>query len=159
MRNLAKLCAVAVICLGATGGAGAQSRPKPKPPKMSPSQAYASLTLPRTPLYFGVVHRPGPSKLEAKVTAHVVANRPYRLGALFRGLTLGPGQAAIPAKQMTVTINGKVVPIGTDCVEIASGGPTPVKGVDVPIVIEVEVKGSTFYPAGRYGGNLELFIK
>jgi hypothetical protein len=43
-------------------------------------------------------------------------------------------------------------------VVIATGGSTPAGGVDVPVVIEMEIKGVLSYPAGRYGGNLALII-
>jgi hypothetical protein len=41
---------------------------------------------------------------------------------------------------------------------IASGDPTPGDGVEVPIVVEVTLKGSAFFPAGQYGGNLQLWV-
>jgi len=156
MRNLAKLCAVVAICLGATGGAQASNRPKPQAPQSD--QPFVKLTVPRTPLSFGVVPGPGPGKLQAKTMAHVVCNRPFKLAASFRGLSQGAGLPAIPLKQLLVTINGKEVPVGTDRVVIALGKPTAANGVDIPVVVEVVVKGSTFYPAGRYSGNLVLSI-
>ena len=66
---------------------------------------------------------------------------------------------AIPPAQMVVKINGKEVPVGTDRVLIATGGPTPPAGVDVPVVIEMEMKGASSCRAGRYGGNLMLAVK
>jgi len=67
-------------------------------------------------------------------------------------------KAAIPAKQVKVLINGKEVPIGTDFVEIAAGGPTPRAGVEIPIVVEVKTAGALAYPAGRYGGKLAVTV-
>jgi len=90
--------------------------------------------------------------------ARVLANHPFGLVASFGGLTQPAGQAAIPPQQMTVTINGKTIPVGTERVQIASGGPTPMDGVEVPITIEVTLKGSVFYPAGQYGGKLVLAV-
>jgi hypothetical protein len=58
-----------------------------------------------------------------------------------------------------VTINGKEVPVGTEVVEIATGGPTPPVGVDVPVVIEIQTSGAFTYPAGQYGGNLAITVR
>jgi hypothetical protein len=119
----------------------------------------AVVSVPGTPLSFGVVSGPGPQRLKAEVTAHVVANCPFRLAASFQGLTAVAGQKTpIPAAWMVVTINGKDVPVGTNRVSIATGGPTPAAGVDVPVVIEMEIKGVSSYPAGKYGGNLVLSV-
>jgi hypothetical protein len=105
-----------------------------------------------------VVPGKGERQLQAETTARVLANHPFRLQASFAGLTQAAGQAAIPLQQMTVTINGKGVPVGTQRVQIAAGDRTTPDGVEVPIVIEVTLKGSTFYPAGRYSGNLVLAV-
>jgi hypothetical protein len=51
------------------------------------------------------------------------------------------------------------VPIGTQFVEIATGGPTPPAGVDVPIVVEIRTAGVLAYPAGQYGGNLAITVR
>jgi len=119
----------------------------------------AAVLLPRTPLYFGKVSGPGAQQLKAQVTARVVANRPFRLGASFQALREEAGKnVTIPPKQVTVVINGKEVPIGTRPVQIVTGGPTPAAGVDVPIVIELKMTGASSYPAGRYSGNLALTI-
>jgi hypothetical protein len=157
MRNLAKMCAVAAICLGMAGGAWAQSRSKSNPPRVDRSRPFAMVSVPRTPLSFGKVSGSGPQKLKAETTARVVANCPYRVVASFRGLTDQAGRE-IPLQQMTVVINGKEASIGTNRVQIAVGGPTPPSGMDLPVVIEVGVKGSLSLPAGRYGGNLVLTI-
>jgi hypothetical protein len=60
---------------------------------------------------------------------------------------------------MKVTINGTEVPIGTEFVEIAKGGPTPPSGTEVPIVVEIKTSGVLAYPAGRYGGDLAITIR
>jgi hypothetical protein len=158
MRNLAKICAVIAICLGAIGGAWAQDRSKPNVPRVNRFKPFAAVSVPRSPMYFGEMAGPGPKKLKAEVTARVTANCPFRLAAAWQGLVEDGGQATIPPKQVKVTINGKEVSIGAEHVQIATGGPTPSNGVDVPIVVEVTVEGSSFYPAGRYGGNLALSI-
>lgn len=156
MRSLAKMGMVAVICLGATVGAGAGARPGPQGPGSGGPRLFAVVKAPSKPLSFNVVPSRGLRQIQAKTTVRVLANRPFRLDASFAGLTQAEGQAEIPAQLMTVTINGKHVPIGTVRVPIASGNATPYEGVEVPIVIDVTLKGSTFYPAGRYGGNLVL---
>lgn len=163
MQSLAKMGIVAVICLGATVGAeaGAPAGPRgpgPNGPGAGGPRPVAGVKLPQTPLCFRVVPTKGPRRLQAKTTVRVRANHPFRLAASFGGLTQSAGQAEIPPKQMTVTINGKNVAVGTERVQIASGGATPGDGVAVPIVIEVMLKGSTFYPAGQYGGDLVLSV-
>ncbi len=158
MRSLANVSLVAVICLAMAVGAGAGTRPGPQAPRPGGPPPVAAVKAPRSPVNFRVVPGKGLRQLQAKTTVRVLANHPFRLAASFAGLTQAVGQAAIPAEQMTVTINGKKVPVGTERVQIAEGNPTPRDGVDVPIVVEVTLKGSTFYPAGRYSGNLVLAV-
>jgi len=180
MRNLAKICAVVALCLGVTGGARATDRPRPglakarmgrpsagvsaaRTPVSRPSPSagrstpLAMVSAPQTPLSFGQVVGPGPTRLKAETTARVAANCPFHLMASFQGFVRqAAGREAIPPKLMKVTINGKEVPVGTNRVLIATGGPTPAAGAQVPVVIEMDVKGAYFYPEGRYGGNLAL---
>ncbi len=185
MQNLAKLCAVVALCLGVTGAVQAAdqraragtvkvriSRPpagvstarthlsKPSP-IVGRSKPMAFVSAPKAPLTFGKVAGIGPTQLKAETTAHVAANCPFRLMASFRGLVGGAtaGGAAIPPQLMKVTINGKEVRVGTEFVEIATGGPTPPGGVDVPIVVEIQTAGVLAYPAGRYEGNLALTVR
>jgi hypothetical protein len=161
MWNLAKICVIVAICLGATGGAGAATRPKGNAPLAGSFRPMAVVSVPNTPLEFGTISGPGPMRLKAEVTAHVVANCPFRLAASFQGLTEAAGKKmVIPPAQIAVTINGKELPVGTDCVQIATGGPTPPTGVNVPVVIEMVMKaGASLCRAGRYGGNLVLTVK
>ncbi len=159
MRSLANVSMVAVICLGAAVGAGAGTRPAPPPPRAAGPRPFAAFKAPQGPLSFRVVPDKGLRQLEARTTVRVLANHAFRLEASFAGLTQAVGQAAIPAELMTVTINGKKVKIGTERVQIATGDRTPPEGVNVPITIEVTLKGSTFYPAGRYSGNLVLAVR
>lgn len=179
MRNLAKICAVVALCLGMTGAVWAADRPRPglararmgrlsvarmRSSKPNPSAGrlgpMAVVSAPQTPLYFGKVAGGGPTRLKAETTAHVAANCPFRLMASFQGFAGGAAEkAAIPAKLMKVTINGKEVPIGTEFVEIATGGPTPPTGVDIPIVVEIRTAGVIAYPAGQYGGNLAITVR
>ena len=159
MWNLAKICAVVTICLSATGGGWANNRPKLPPPNAGQLRPMVVVSASKTPLQFGKVSGPGPTRLKAEVTAHVVANCPFRLAASFQGLTEVAGKkVAIPATEMVVKINGKEVPIGTARVPIARGGPTPPAGVNIPVVIEMEMKGASSYRAGQYGGNLALSV-
>jgi len=41
---------------------------------------------------------------------------------------------------------------------VTNGHPTPRSGTDVPIQLQVAVKGLEHYPAGQYGGTLVLTI-
>lgn len=159
MRSLAKMSAVVALCCGAAVGAWAADGPGPMGPVVPSPKPFAAVAVPRGPLYFGMVSGLGPRRLRATMTARVLANHPYRLAAWFRGLSQQVGQGAVASGDLTVTINGKEVAIGTQWVDIAAGDRTPVTGVEVPIVIEITVKGPAFYPAGRYGGNLVLSIR
>jgi hypothetical protein len=179
MRNLAKVCAVAALCLVMTGAVWAADRPRPglararmsrlSAVRMRLSKAsliagrpapMAVVSGPQTPLWFGKVAGTGPTRLKAETTVHVAANCPFRLMASFQGLVGGAFEkAAIPPRLMKVTINGKDVPIGTQFVAIATGGPTPPVGVDVPIVVEIKTAGVLAYPAGQYGGNLAITVR
>jgi len=116
--------------------------------------------MPQTPLIFGKVVGPGPTRLRAETTARVLANCPFRLMASFQGFGEQAAQRApLPLTQMNVTINGKEMPIGKQYVEIATGGPTSRAGVEVPIVIEIKTAGALAYPAGQYGGNLAITVR
>jgi hypothetical protein len=159
MRSLAKMSAVVALCCGAAAGAWAAGGPGPMGPVVPSPQPYAAVAVPRAPLYFGMVSGLGPRRLKATMPARVLANHPYRLAASFRGLTQQVGQGALAPGDLTVTINGREVPVGPQWVDIAAGDRTPITGAEVPIVIEITVKGPAFYPAGRYGGNLVLSIR
>jgi hypothetical protein len=155
---------VAVICLGATVSAWADGyrgphAPRGKAPKGKNPPVVSVVQVPQKPLCFRVVPTKGLRVLQAKGTVRVLANHPFGLMASFGGLTQPAGQAAIPPEQMAVTINGTTVPVGTTRVQIASGDRTPPDGVEIPIVIEVTLKGSTFYAAGQYGGTLVFSVR
>jgi len=157
MRTLAKICAIAVVYLGMTGSGWARDHSNGNRPNVSPFRPEALLSVPKTPLRFGVVSGPGPKRLRAEVPARVLANCPFRLAASFQGLAQVANRAVvIPPAQIAVTINGKEVPAGTNRVVVAGGGPTPPGGANVLIAIEMEIKGASSCPAGRYGGNLTL---
>jgi hypothetical protein len=158
MCGLAKIFAVIAVCLGVTGSGWASNRP-PRAPGPGPSQPVAYVWAPREPLHFGMASGPRSKQLQAETKVHVLANCPFRLAAAFGGLTEEGGRlVSIDPRQVRVTINGAEVPIGTDRVAIARGGPTPPSGVDVPLVIVIELKSALAYPAGRYGGNLAVAV-
>ena len=175
MRNLAKLCAVVALCLSVTGGVQAAARSRPgvgRAPMGRPLAArrpgpgavrrgpVAVVAVPQKPLSFGKVGGAGPMRLKAETTAHVAANCPFRLMASFQGFAGGASErTTLPPTLTKVTINGKEVPVGTEFVEVATGGPTPPVGVDVPIVIEIKTSGALNYPAGQYGGNLTITVR
>lgn len=157
MRTLAQICVLAVVSLGITGSGWARDHSNGNRPKGSPFSPQAVVSVPKAPLRFGVVSGPGPKRLRAQVTARVLANCPFRVAASFQGLTqVADRTVAIPSGQIAVTINGRAVPVGTDRVVIAGGGPTPPGGANILITIEMEIKGASACPAGRYGGDLSL---
>jgi hypothetical protein len=161
MRNLRTICVVIVGCLVAGPGAWAATK-SPPPAAMlwaNKTKPFATVVMPKTPLNFGEVANSGGKKLTAKITPTVVANHPYRLAVSFAGLTLGASAVQIPANQLTVKINGMVVPLGTARVEIKSGSATSPKGVTVPITIEVSMQEAVACRAGHYGGSMTLYIK
>jgi hypothetical protein len=121
----------------------------------------AMVSAPRKPLTFTKkVVGPGPTLLTGDTAVLVAANRPFRLLASFRGFVGETAvRAAILPKATKVTINGKDVPVGKEFVEIATGGPTPPSGMEVPIVVEIKTSGVLTYPAGRYGGNLTITVR
>lgn len=120
----------------------------------------ALVSAPQTPLCFGKVSGVGPTQLKAETAVKVAANCPFRLLVSFQGLAGGAiDRVAIPPELMKVTINGKEVPIGTQFVEIGTGGPTPPVGVEVPVVVEIKTAGVLAYPAGQYGGNLAFTVR
>jgi len=161
VRNLAKICAVVVLCLGIAGGVrAADHRPRSRMAKAGMSRPVAMVSAPRKPLSFAKAVGFGTTRLKGDTAVLVAANCPFRLLASFRGFVGETAErAAILPKQMKVTINGKEVPIGTAFVEIATGGPTPPSGVEVPIVVEIKTSGVIAYPAGRYGGNLAITVR
>jgi len=160
MWNLAKIGAVVAICLSMADSGWAQSGPKQSLPRTGQGKPSVLLSVPQTPLQFGKVYGAGPARLKAEVTARVLANCPFHVAASFQGLTQAGGkQVALGTAQVAVRINGKEVPVGTELVEIATGIPTPPSGVNVPVVIEMELKhGAASCPAGQYSGNLALQV-
>ena len=161
MRNLAKTCAVVALCLSLTGGVrAADRRPRPRMPRAPMYRPVAMVSAPQKPLVFAKVAGSGPARLKAQTAVLAVANCRFRVLASFRALVGETGQrAAIHSKALKVTINGKDVPIGTEFVEIATGGPTPPSGAEVPITVEIKTAGALAYPAGRYGGDLKIAVR
>jgi hypothetical protein len=153
MWGLAKSSAMVVVCLAATGIASAVNVPK-----IDMSKPFVAVKAPEVPLHLGDAYGPGQKQLEGQVVAHVVANCPYNLSASFEGLRHEQGKAAIAPKDMSVTINGRAVPTGGKArVPLVTNG-RPTSGTNVPIQLQVAVKGLATYPAGRYGGTLVLTI-
>jgi len=150
MWNLAKIFAIVATCLVAAGSAEA----------IDTSQPFVTVSVPRTSLlHLGEVWGPDLKQVGARVNAHVVANCPYHLEASFQGLRHEAGHATISFTNMSVAINGKQVSSASQRVPIATSyEPTPSGGVDVPIDLQVGVKGMALYPAGRYAGALVITI-
>jgi hypothetical protein len=157
MTSLAKSSAVIAVYLAATGIASAVGMPGM--PRIDMTKPFVAVKVPEVPLHLGDTYGPDLKRLEGQVVARVTANCPYHLLASFAGLRHQEGKATIAPKDMAVTINGKAVAVGKDRVPIvSSGSPTPRGGINVPIELQVAVKGLGHYPAGRYGGTLVLTI-
>ncbi len=148
MRFLAKTCVILAVCLVATQRAKA----------IDWSEPVVAITVPTETLDMGEVYESCLKNSVARVKAHVVANVPYRILASFDGLRHQVRNVAIAPKDLTVTINGKQVPVGTERVPIVSDGPTSRRGVDVPIELQIGVRTIQCYPAGRYCGTLMITI-
>lgn len=149
MRNLAKKLVIVTACLVMADVAAATTLVPP----------FVRVSLPRTPIHVGTVWGPGLQQVGAQVTAHVVANCAYRVEASFRTFRHQRVRAVMSAKDLTVAINGKEVPVGTGRVAVAeSPVPTPAGGVDVPLDLKLGVTGLASYPAGRYGGALVIKV-
>jgi hypothetical protein len=149
MCNLAKICTVLAACLAVTGTASA----------IDPLLPFVKISVPQTPLRLGEVWGPDLNQVAGRVTARVVANCPYHLEASFQGLRHEKGRVAIAPKDMRVAINGRELAVGSGRVPIAtSQTPTPYGGVDVPIELQVGIRGLASYPAGRYGGTLVITV-
>jgi len=136
------------MCLVATGVAKAVDLSKP----------FVMVRMSRDPLYLGEVSGPDLKQVAAKVTAHVVANCPYHISVAFAGLEHQSSKVAISPQHMTVKVNDKEVPIGTRHVTVASQGPTPPSGVEIPIELQVGLTSGSLYPAGRYRGSLVIKV-
>jgi hypothetical protein len=149
-----------IVCLAATQVAEADGWLGKRRPRreIDRSQPFVAVRVPREPVHLGEVYGPNLKQVGANLNARVVANWPYHVSASFQGLTHENRRTTISPQHMTVVINGTNVPIGTQRVPIASGGPTPRGGVDVPIELQVGVKGMHLYPAGRYRGNLVITV-
>jgi hypothetical protein len=65
----------------------------------------------------------------------------------------------LPPWNQKVRINGKSVPVGNRrATVVESNVPTPPSGLDVPLGLQIDVKGLKYYPAGRYKGMLVLTV-
>lgn len=148
MRVLAKACSVLTVCLAMAASAKAIDR----------SQPYVVVRISDKPLNLGEVSGPNLKEVGAKVTARVEANIPYHISASFNGLRHQTKNVAISPKHLTATLNGREMPIGGGRVPIASQGPTPRGGVEIPLAFQVGVKAMASYPAGRYRGALMITV-
>jgi hypothetical protein len=131
---------------------GSASAGEPMPP-------FVEVSMSRGPVYFGTVWGPGDETVGAKLSAHVVANCPFRIAASFKGFVHEGGKGALPPWNQKVRVNGKSVPVGNRrAVVVESNVPTPPSGTDVPLGLQIDVKGLKYYPAGRYNGMLVLTV-
>ena len=145
MWNLAKIVLIVVASLSVV--------------ERAQGQPFVHFSISREPLSLGMIAGPGKQKLEAHLTARVVANCPYHVEAGFRALVHESGQSGIPPANLRVVINGTTIPVGGSLTPVASSRiPTPRAGVDVPIDVDVEVAGAMAYPAGRYCGTLTIKV-
>ena len=148
MCNLAKTVSV-VVFLAMASSASA----------IDMSMPFVKISTSGKPLHLGTVWGPGLKQVGARFSARVVANCPYHLDASFGGLRHEAGKGAISPRHLSVMINGKAVPVGAGKVPIAhSYRPTSAGGVDVPVELQVGVRGLASYPAGRYNGILVITV-
>jgi hypothetical protein len=148
MRNLAKIVVLA-IALSVTAGSafGADAW-----------QPFVEVTMPGTVVDLGGGWGPGIKRFGARLFAHVVSNCPYQLMASFRGFRHAKGEAVISPADLRVAINGENTCNGARRVMVGgSHKPTP-GGVDVPIDLQVTVRGFEYYPAGQYDGVLVITV-
>jgi hypothetical protein len=148
MRNLAK-CILAVVIWQAVANSAFAEEPMP---------AFVKVSMSGSPVDLGTHWGPGDETVGANLSAHVVANCPFRIAASFRGFVHEEGKGALPPWCQLVKVNGKSVPVGNRReVIVQSDVPTP-SGVDVPIGLQIHLKGLKYYPAGRYNGMLVLTV-
>lgn len=149
MCNLARILSIISAWLVITGSASA----------IDLSMPFVKVAVPRKPAYLGKVWGPGLKQVGAQLSARVTANCPYHLEASFQGLRHEAGKGAVSPKDLSVAINGRQVAVGGGRVPIAhSNKPTPVNGTDVPVTLEVGLRGLASYPAGRYSGILVITV-
>jgi hypothetical protein len=158
MRNLAKIIVIVAACLAMADAAGAMTSAGVAG-AMTPVVPFVEISLPRTPIHIGTVMGPGLQHGSGQSVAHVVANCAFRVEASFQTFRHEHGKAVVSAKDLTVTINGTEIPVGTGRVAVAeSPRATPAGGIDFPFFLKVGVTGLESYPAGRYGGALVLKV-
>jgi hypothetical protein len=88
-----------------------------------------------------------------------VANCPYHVAASFRTFRHEKGKAVISAKDLSVAVNNKEIPVEKGrATVVSSSKPTSAAGVEVPLALLVKVTGANRYPQGSYRGALVITV-
>ncbi len=157
MRNLAKTFVWVTACLAVTASASGAT----VPPNMlvNPSMPFVSVSMQQEPVEIGTFYGPGAKSSLFQLYAHVVANCPYHVAASFQSFKHVHGKAVISAKDLSVAVNNKPIPIGAGRASVVhSPKPTPLSGVEVPLALLVKVQGMDRYPQGPYRGALVITV-
>lgn len=130
-------------------------------PKMlvNPPEPFVSVSMQQEPVEIGTLYGPGPRSALFQLYAHVVANCPYHVAASFQSFRHVHGKAVIRAKDLSVAVNNKPIPVGKGRAAVVhSTKPTPPSGVEVPLALLVKVQGLDRYPQGSYRGALVITV-
>lgn len=182
MKRLVVICVIAVVLLGLAGAGQARIRRgragheiKLRGPAgqeidlrgpvvvcvpdcpVEPVKPFIAMSITPDELDLGYLARSGPGGLSGELTAHIVANCPYNMEVSFAPFT-GKSGPILP-KHTSLVINGREIAVNGQPVSIASSSkPTPVKGVDVRVNLEVTVDMAFLYQAGAYKGDLTFTL-
>ena len=147
-KSVMVIAAVAMCCVWLAGSAEAMPRVPFVEVSVSPKVIHLDQVMDR-----------GLYRFEARATVRVVANCAYQVEASFSGFKKDNVGRPIRDSDLSVSINGTVLPVGKRHAVIKkSSVPTPYGGVDVPLELKFGVGEPQEYAAGSYGGTLTLTI-
>ncbi|NLZ05540.1 MAG: hypothetical protein GXY19_10240 [Phycisphaerae bacterium] len=153
MKNLAKTCVIVTAFLVVADAAWAVNIPVSMP------EPFVIVSVQREPADLGTVWGPGPYSVLTQLYARVVANCPYHVAASFRTFRHEKGKAVISAKDLSVAVNNKEIPVEKGrATVVSSSKPTSAAGVEVPLALLVKVTGANRYPQGSYRGALVITV-
>lgn len=126
------------------------------PPAPAPVAPFVKVTVPQGPVDLGDIWSSSAFQAGAEVRVHVVANCPYQIQASLRNMRRGASSESVPADRVLVAINGKRTTLGGKVLIANTREPTPLRGLDVLVGLQVGVTNFTQWPAGRYNGTLVI---